>query len=55
MVFMHKDIIIARLVDLMRKDDLLFKTVVSYVDAAYNGCLTAEELWQKKEKKQNSQ
>lgn len=47
---MHKDIIIARLVDLMRKDDLLFKAVVNYVDAAYNGCLTAEESWQKEGK-----
>lgn len=49
---MNKDIIIAKLVDLMRNDDLLFKAVVNYVDAAYNGCLT-EETWQKQEK--NSQ
>lgn len=44
---MDKDIIIERLVDLMRKDDLLYKAVVNYVDAAYKGCLTSEELWRK--------
>lgn len=40
---MEKDIIIERLVNLMKKDDMLFKAVVNYVDSAYNGCLTMND------------
>ena len=47
---MHKDVLIERLVYLMKQDDLLFKSIINYTNAAYKGCLTAEELWQKPEK-----
>ena len=43
MVIMDREIIIERIVNLLRNDDLLFRSVVGYINAARKDCLVNKE------------